>query len=194
MNLHGVCNSARPTSRWTPKAHCMMGKTQWRHCERSFGTNVLVFDKQSQYLSLAVPTSKKDVHKKCRYRTSSELENSIQEINHVTNVTTVLDETAASDRVSRYQNWISTWLFVCVNVCMYTHEYMYVYKYIYTCIHAYKLYIFLCSITSDLYTNIYIHTHVCIDINKCKYKCICIYIHMYMFIYTYVYQNIHIYI
>jgi len=37
--------------------------------------------------------------KKCRYRTSSELENSVLEINHVTNVTTVLDETAASDRL-----------------------------------------------------------------------------------------------
>jgi len=65
------------------------------------GTKVLVFDKQSRHLSLAVPTSKKDVHKECRYRASSELENSVLEINHVTNMTTVLDETAASDRVSR---------------------------------------------------------------------------------------------
>ena len=31
---------------------------------------------------------------KCRYRTISELENSVLEINHVTNVTTVLNETA----------------------------------------------------------------------------------------------------
>ena len=53
-------------------------------------------------LSVAVPTSKKDVHKKCRYRASSELKNSILEINHVTTVTTVLDETAASGMVSRY--------------------------------------------------------------------------------------------
>jgi len=87
----------------------MMGKTQSRHCERSFDTKVLVFDKQSRHLSLAVPTSKKDVHKKCRYRASSELENSVLEINHVTDVTTVqvLDETAASDRVSRscQLNW-----------------------------------------------------------------------------------------
>jgi len=45
-NLHGVHRSARPTSRWAPKAHHMMGKTQWRHCERSFGTNVLVLGKQ----------------------------------------------------------------------------------------------------------------------------------------------------
>ena len=27
-NLHGVCRSARATSRWAPKAHRMMGKTQ----------------------------------------------------------------------------------------------------------------------------------------------------------------------
>ena len=101
MNLHGVCRFVRSTSRWAPKAHRMMGKTQWKHCERSCGTNVLVLDKQSRHPFLAVPTSKKDVHKKCRYRTSSELENSVLEINHVTNVTTVLDETAASDRVSR---------------------------------------------------------------------------------------------
>ena len=38
-NLHGVRRSARPTSRWAPKAHRMMGRTQWRHCEQSFGTN-----------------------------------------------------------------------------------------------------------------------------------------------------------
>jgi len=41
---------------------------------------------------------------KYRYRTSSELENSVLEINHVTNVTTVLGETTASDRVSRSSN------------------------------------------------------------------------------------------
>jgi len=51
-------------------------------------------------LSIAVPISKK-----CRYRTSSELENSILEINHVTNVTTVLNETAASGWASR--SWMS---------------------------------------------------------------------------------------
>ena len=45
-NLHGVRRSARPTSRWAPKAHRMMGRTQWRHCERSFGTNVLVLGKE----------------------------------------------------------------------------------------------------------------------------------------------------
>jgi len=41
----------------------MMGKTQYRHCERSFGTNVLVLGKQSRRLSVAVQTSKKDVNK-----------------------------------------------------------------------------------------------------------------------------------
>jgi len=45
-NLHGVRRFARPKSRWAPQAHRMMGKTQWRHCERSFGTNVLVLGKQ----------------------------------------------------------------------------------------------------------------------------------------------------
>jgi len=50
MNLHGVDRSARPTSRWAPKAHNMMGKTQQRHCERSFGTNVLVLGKQRDNL------------------------------------------------------------------------------------------------------------------------------------------------
>ena len=39
--------------------------------------------------------------KKCRYGTSFELANSVLEINHVTNVTKVLNETTASDRVSR---------------------------------------------------------------------------------------------
>ena len=47
------------------------------------------------------PNLLKGRQQKCRYRTSSKLENSVLEINHVTNVITVLDETAASDRVSR---------------------------------------------------------------------------------------------
>jgi len=49
-NLHGVRRSARPTSRWAPKAHRMMEKTQQWHCERSFGTNVLVLGKQRDNL------------------------------------------------------------------------------------------------------------------------------------------------
>ena len=55
--------------------------------------------------SAAVQPFKKDVKKNsittCRYRTSSEIENSVLEINHVTNVTKVLNKTTASDRVSR---------------------------------------------------------------------------------------------
>jgi len=47
--------------------------------------------------------TKKDVKKKCRYRISSELENTVQEINHVTNVTKVLNKTTASNRVSRLE-------------------------------------------------------------------------------------------
>ena len=56
----------------------------------------------TQLLSIAVQTSKKDVNKSVFYRTSSELENSVLEINHVTNVTTVLNETAVS-------GWGSCW-------------------------------------------------------------------------------------
>jgi len=75
----------------------MMGKTQYRHCERSFGTNVLVLGKQrDDSLSPFQP-----LKRMCRYRTSSELENSVLQINHDTNVTTVLNETAASGWGSR---------------------------------------------------------------------------------------------
>ena len=42
MNLHGVGRSARPTSKWAPKAHHAIGKTRKGHCEWSSGTNVLV--------------------------------------------------------------------------------------------------------------------------------------------------------
>jgi len=56
MNLHRVGRSARPTSRWAPKAHRMMGKTQKRHCERSFGTNMLVLGTQrDNFLSPSDP-------------------------------------------------------------------------------------------------------------------------------------------
>ena len=51
--------------------------------------------------SEASPNLLKGRQQKCRYRTSSELENYVLEINYVTNVTTVLGETTASDRVSR---------------------------------------------------------------------------------------------
>jgi len=40
FKLHGVGRSARPTSRWAWEAHRMMGKTQKRHCEWSFSTNI----------------------------------------------------------------------------------------------------------------------------------------------------------
>jgi len=45
------------------QSHRMMGKTQQTHCEQSFGTNVLVLGKQSRHLSLVFPTSKKDDNK-----------------------------------------------------------------------------------------------------------------------------------
>ena len=55
--------------------------------------------------SVSVQPLKTDFKKKCRYRTSSKLENSVLKINHVTNATKVLNETTASDRVSRlYSN------------------------------------------------------------------------------------------
>ena len=64
-NLNGVRRSARPTSRWAPKAHrmIMMGKTQWRHCERSFGTNVLVLGKERDNFPLLSEPLKTDVNK-----------------------------------------------------------------------------------------------------------------------------------
>jgi len=62
-NLRGVRRSARPTSRWAPKAHRMMGKTQWRHCERSFGTSVLVLGKQRDNFPLLSEPLKTDVNK-----------------------------------------------------------------------------------------------------------------------------------
>jgi len=54
--------------------------------------------------SFAVQSLKKDVKKNIDIEQVSELENSVLEINHVTNVTTVLqvNETTASDRVSRF--------------------------------------------------------------------------------------------
>jgi len=62
-----------------------------------------VYD-QYDNLLLASQPLKKDVNKKSRYRTnrSSDMENTVLGIHHVTNVTTVLSETTVSDRVSRY--------------------------------------------------------------------------------------------
>ena len=65
--------------------------------------------------SVAVQPLKKDVKKKCRDRTSSELENSVLEINHVTNVTKVLNETTASDRVAR--SWRVRMIHVSLRKC-----------------------------------------------------------------------------
>ena len=62
-------------------------------------TRACIGNHRDNFLSPSEPL-KPDVNKKCRYRTSSELENSVLEINHVTNVTTVLSGTTASDRVS----------------------------------------------------------------------------------------------
>ena len=45
-------------------------------------------------------TSYEVCQEKYRYKTGSKLENSVLEINHVTNVATVLNETTTSDRVS----------------------------------------------------------------------------------------------
>ena len=63
---------------------------------------MLVSGKRRDNLLSPSQPLKKGVNKKCRYRTNSYLENTVLEINHVTNVTTVLSETTASDRVSRY--------------------------------------------------------------------------------------------
>jgi len=62
-SARGSSLRARPTSRWAPKAHRMMGKTQWRHRERSFGTNVPVLDKQRDNFPLLSEPLKTDVNK-----------------------------------------------------------------------------------------------------------------------------------
>jgi len=59
-----VRRSPRPTSRWAPKVHRMMGKTQWRHCEQSFGTNVLVLGKERVNFPLLSEPLKTDVNQK----------------------------------------------------------------------------------------------------------------------------------
>jgi len=61
MNLHKVGRSARPTSRWSPKAHHVMGKTHKRHCERSFGTHELIRQITRQiHLALYSPSSTRE--------------------------------------------------------------------------------------------------------------------------------------
>jgi len=53
-NLHGVDRLARPTSRWLPKAHHMMGETQQRHHEQLFGKNVILLGQtRKNFLSLS---------------------------------------------------------------------------------------------------------------------------------------------
>ena len=55
------------------------GQDTVRHCERSFGTNVIVLGKQrDNFLSLSKPLERTST--KVLYRTSSELENSVLEI------------------------------------------------------------------------------------------------------------------
>jgi len=51
-----------------------------------------ISNQRDNFLSPSQPPSSKGRQQNCRYRTSSELENSILEINCVTNVTTVLGE------------------------------------------------------------------------------------------------------
>jgi len=106
MNLHGVGRSARPTSRWAPMVHHAFSWPRARHRKDTANDDLVQTclywqTLATRQLSLAVRTSWNGRQQKCRYRTSSELEDSVLEINHVTNVTTVLSETTASDRVSR---------------------------------------------------------------------------------------------
>jgi len=56
--------------------------------------------RRDNFLSPSRPLQKEG-QQKYRYRTSSQLENSALEINNVTNVTTVLSEKRALDKVSR---------------------------------------------------------------------------------------------
>ena len=86
----------------------------------------------TQQPSVAVQPLKKDVKKKCRYRTSSELENSVLEINHVTNVIEVLNETTASDRVSRYMHGVHVLYALGSLLCLHTTTYTRPHARIYT--------------------------------------------------------------
>jgi len=59
------------SSRWAPKAHHMMGKTQKGHCEQSFGTHVLVLAINTTTFSRRPNLLKRKSTK--MYRTSSEV-------------------------------------------------------------------------------------------------------------------------
>ena len=78
----------------------MTSETQQRHCARSSVTNVLLLEENSPQptsLSNLLEIHEINFEENWRYRTLSKLEI----LFHVTNVTTVLNVTVASDRVSR---------------------------------------------------------------------------------------------
>ena len=63
----------------------------------------------TRQLSLAVPTSKKGRQHKCRCTTHFLTGNSVPELDHVSNVTIALNETAASDSVPRSPTCTILW-------------------------------------------------------------------------------------
>ena len=79
----------------------MTSETQQRHCARSSVTNVLSLEEnspQSTSLSNLLEMPEINFEENWRNRTLSKLET----LFHVTNVTTVLNASVVSDRVSRY--------------------------------------------------------------------------------------------
>ena len=83
------------------------------------------------------------IHTYLHKRFSFELENSVLEINHVTNVTTVLSQTTVSCMVSRYIHRL------CVSI--HVHTYLYTYAHTYSCTHTHTY--------TRIYVHMYIHTH-----------------------------------
>jgi len=97
------------TARWTSKTHRVTSETQQRHCARSSVTNVFSLEENSPQetsLSNLLEIHEINFEENWRYRTLSKLET----LFHVTNVTTVLNSSIVSDRVSRW--WSCHWCFL----------------------------------------------------------------------------------
>jgi len=93
-------------------------ETQQRHCARSSVTNVLSLEEnspQSTSLSKLLEMHEINFEENWRYRTLSKLET----LFHVTNVTTVLNASVVSDRVSRLCQYR------CLHTCLHPHRVKY---------------------------------------------------------------------
>jgi len=141
------------------------------------------------------PTSKKGRQEKCRYRTISELENSVVEINHVTNVTTVLNETTASDRVSRMNEACHTCMsyVTCERVMLHVNESCHMWMSHVTCEWVMSHVDELCHMWMRHVTRTWVVSHVN-DSRAHMYLCACVCVCaanfilcMYIYIYSCVY-------